>query len=559
MKDCWKKYRESFVNRSLLEQGRVEGLPVPGFMIRVLIPDFSGGYYVGVKYVSAEDWADLYLTLKTGSAVKGFELSRQLVSSEPEKIFDMPMILVISDIGLRHVNLAHTLSWLFHTYVSNTHGTTSLNTLTFASTIVSEGLVVDCPIRDPRIECRVLNTELYNSSSNPPAGWVNRVVKIVNGVPTGPDYNIASRAWYSISKTFSLLYVFPKTYFNKYSVIQDLSILTSQTVGLYTLAGATTIDYLLNTLYSIPPAVKYDWNDTLGNPGLSFNYNIPIGLVVTNNHNRIITFALEFVHARFESVKHGISLAGVPLLGTYSYKLNTTWDVILTLPTHQYQTDFFMIPAQLVYIGDMIAYAWSIWEDAGNYYAAATVTFIPGYRIEQLRESSIWEYRYPHPLNLTKQPIPEEYYQLDWSREFNTTYLNIQPGDSLVDSNNYYSAEESNPGLVANLIYQLVLMVIGGILGGAGGASAVASGETTSGASTLSTILIDAASLISFDMYYMKVSSVIIKLYTSNDEPSQIPVEISKETMNSNAYKYPPFKLVYWITVDPSYPNPSNI
>jgi len=201
-----------------------------------------------------------------------------------------------------------------------------------------------------------------------------------------------------------------------------------------------------------------------------------------------------------------------------------------------------MVPTVLTYGGDGLAYTWYITENETHYIAIPSITLIPVFGITGLQLDETWIYRYPR----ARDPLPPNLSDLTWNMSGTILLEGTLGSDwSVLDQNNYNDADEGNPGVVFNIMYQDVVEVLSSIL--------------TSGLITVRLLLqkiigleLFIAGFVNIDYYYPRATLINVILGGASLEKTCIPVQVEKETAVSTFYKYPPLKLVYWVTIDPS-------
>jgi hypothetical protein len=552
LRDCWRSFREDFARRMNATLGASPSI-TPGFWIRVLIPDFNGGYYVATHSLGALEYLAGFYTFEKHSPLEGYYIASEIVKREPEKMFEAPSILLIGKENLvyRHVNLTPVFNQLSELIGKTKPGVGKFKAVFQGYDSYQPEEIVPCPLDKPYPGaitqppvCTVYYKDLWATLNTPPDGWVSRVLD--STLKPWPEQGL--NLWNTLVSTFSLEYVFPKNGGWSRSLVEYyLSQLTYNTLGLSTLTGLVKLsDFVRWWLRQ----AGY-WNNTLGQPGsYSTLTNIPIGLVVSNpyNHNFILDLELNWYNLTTEY--HGISFVGVKIFGS-SLRIFQSGSrgvsvASVDLLNGTYGTLFLMVPTIFTYGGDGLAYTWYITENQTHYIAVPSITFIPVFWITGLQLEETWIYQYPNPG--VSNPLPPNLSDLTWNMS-GSVLLERTLGSgsewSVLDQNNYNDTDEGNPGVVFNIMYQVVVMVLSSIF--------------TSGLATVSLLLqrvigleLFIAGFVNIDYYYQRVTSINVTLRGRSLENTYIPVQVEKDTAVSMFYKYPPLKLVYWVTIDPS-------
>ena len=566
---CWKNYREKVVSRQLDAYGQVVSIPVPGFRVKIEVPDFKGGLYVAVWDITASDYLELYYTQVYGSE-KGLKVARELSTREPEKMFELPLSIVVSgeNIRFRYVNTSYARliyegiireTAMEHSQVNTlkiydtplgadgVNGDISLLGVNIVGSLKQAATYsVPCPPVNyvkTDVYCEVYNALFWNLTGDnpsiiePPSEWINRIMDWRGRT----DPVEAKLVWEDIVWRFTVKYVFPKTQgWDKVYVLSYLMRNIDYIGGRYGYSiGGSSVNaaiWMSDVVDSLTLG-GFTWNHTLGKPGeYRIDMSIPVGIIVNSPDLRNVAFSLVFTVFELRDISSGVSFLGHPLIGNYIKTIYSGVNTTISTPTKSYQARFLMIPANFTYMGDYLFVSWDIVETQDYYYAYPMFTFTPVFRIESYDPRRTWYYRYPEEKS---SPVPEEYYQLSWGEKY-YTYINlaIEPEKQvMLDTNNYSDAAGSNPGLVSNIMYNAVLTALTTFL--------------PSEHTVLSFFLSVVGACLSMDYYYAEAIHVNIVLYGVNFESSLIPIEIAKETMLPNLYQYPPLKLIYWVNVAP--------
>jgi hypothetical protein len=550
LRDCWKSFREDFARRMNATLGAPPSI-TPGFWIRVLIPDFNGGYYVATYSLGALEYLARFYTIEKHSSLEGYYIASEIVKREPEEMFEAPLILLIGRENLvyRHVNLTPVFNQLSELIWETGLGGGKFRTVSQGYDSYQLEEIVPCPLDKPYPGastqppvCAVYYKDMWATLNTPPDGWVSRVLD--STLKPWPEQGL--NLWNTLLSTFSLEYVFPKAGGWSRSLVEHyLSQLTHNTLGLSTLTGLVKLSDLVR--WRLRQAGY--WNNTLGQPGsYSVQTNIPIGLVVSNPYKREFFLTLELQWWNYTTAYHGISFMGMKVSGSYSTISQSgfrgTSIAPVDLSNGTYGTVFLMVPTVLTYGGDGLAYTWYITENETHYIAVPSITIIPVFGITGLQLEETWIYRYPHPG--ARDPLPPILSDLTWNMS-GTILLEGTLGSewSDLDQNRYNDADEGNPGVVFNIMYQDVVEVLSSIL--------------TSRLATVDLLLqkvigleLFTAGFVSIDYYYPRATLINVILGGASLEKTCISVHVEKETAVSTFYKYPPLKLVYWVTIDPS-------
>jgi hypothetical protein len=554
LRDCWRSFREDFARRMNATLGASPSI-TPGFWIRVLIPDFNGGYYVATHSLGALEYLTMFYASEKHSPLEGYYTASEIVKREPEKMFEAPSILLIGKENLvyRHVNLTPVFNQLSELIGKTKPGVGKFKAVFQGYDSYQSEEIVPCPLDKPYPGastqppvCVVYYKDLWATLNNPPKGWVSRVLSSA-GKPLDED---ASFLWNELVSTFSLEYVFPKDGGWTRSLVEYyLSQLTYNTIGFSTLTGLVKLSDFVRWWFPL----LADWNNTLGQPGsYSTLTNIPIGLVVSNpyNHSFILDLLLEWWN--YTTASNGISFMGIKVSGSDLRILESGSRGVslasVDLLNGTYGTALLMVPTIFTYGGDGLAYTWYIIENQTHYIAVPSITFIPVFWITGLQLEETWIYRYPG----ARDPLSPNLSDLTWNMSGSVLLEGTLGSDwSVLDQNNHKDADEGNPGVVFNIMYQVVVMVLSMIFNlGLVPVSPLLEGVID--------LMLSIAGFVSFDYYYQRVTSINVTLRGRSLENTYIPVQVVKDTAVSMFYKYPPLKLVYWVTIDPSgAPEPS--
>jgi len=548
LRDCWRSFREDFARRMNATLGAPPSI-TPGFWIRVLIPDFNGGYYVATHSLGALEYLAGFYTFEKHSPLEGYYIASEIVKREPEKMFEAPSILLIGKENLvyRHVNLTPVFNQLSELIGKTKPGVGKFKAVFQGYDSYQPEQIVPCPLDKPYPGastqppvCTVYYQDLWATLNTPPDGWVSRVLD--STFKPWPEQGL--NLWGILVSTFSLEYVFPKDRgWSRPLVEYYLSQLMHNTLGFSTLTGLVKLsDFVRWRLRQ----AGY-WNNTLGQPGsYSVQTNIPIGLMVSNPYKREFFLELEIRWCNCTTAYHGISFMGMKVSGSYSTISQNGFQVVSVAPVDlfngTYGTAFLMVPTIFTYGGDGLAYTWYITENQTHYIAIPSITFIPVFGITGLQLEKTWIYKYPG----ARDPLPPNLSDLTWNMSGSVLSERTLGSEwSLLDQNNYNDADEGNPGLVSNIMYQVVVTVLSSIL--------------TSGLTTVSLLLqrviglvLFIAGFVNIDYYYQRPTFINVILGGVSLEETYIPLQVEKETAVSMFYKYPPLKLVYWVTIDPS-------
>ena len=554
LRDCWRSFREDFARRMNATLGASPSI-TPGFWIRVLIPDFNGGYYVATHSLGVLEYLTMFYASEKHSPLEGYYTASEIVKREPEKMFEAPSILLIGKENLvyRHVNLTPVFNQLSELIRKTKPGVGKFKAVFQGYDSYQSEEIVPCPLDKPYPGastqppvCVVYYKDLWATLNNPPKGWVSRVLSSA-GKPLDED---ASFLWNELVSTFSLEYVFPKDGGWTRSLVEYyLSQLTYNTIGFSTLTGLVKLSDFVRWWFPL----LADWNNTLGQPGsYSTLTNIPIGLVVSNpyNHSFILDLLLEWWN--YTTASNGISFMGIKVSGSDLRILESGSRGVslasVDLLNGTYGTALLMVPTIFTYGGDGLAYTWYIIENQTHYIAVPSITFIPVFWITGLQLEETWIYRYPG----ARDPLSPNLSDLTWNMSGSVLLEGTLGSDwSVLDQNNHKDADEGNPGVVFNIMYQVVVMVLSMIFNlGLVPVSPLLEGVID--------LMLSIAGFVSFDYYYQRVTSINVTLRGRSLENTYIPVQVVKDTAVSMFYKYPPLKLVYWVTIDPSgAPEPS--